>query len=367
MNKRWSLIILLISFSLLGSLKDHETSLLRPFFRATKGFIPENFRENSKKLKGKELEALGLWESLLFGKSKHVKKETSEAYKSLGLLHLFTPSGFHLSAFLVPLFYFLKSKKQKLFTLLAIGISFSFLPGLNALKRMTIIKIQQNLWGQRIGFVLGLLIDVLFGSFQDSPLSFSYSFLFLGFIYGGIKGIGLIVWFYLGQVIIVYFQGGVISPLLLLLSPFMNFSFSLLLPILLLLSFPLATFQLGIGVFLIKKVQTLIDLCYRIVVSAPSFEVTGLLLLFLLLFMMRRFRWALIVFCFISMNLNSDYGRRPAWNTNEFVPHGRITKRVYSEKKVVIYFEDGICNLKLVRGFWWENCSPERGSSRSFN
>lgn len=367
MTKHWPLLTLCTSLILLGSLKFHETSHLKTFFRAQKVFIPQSFKEEAKKLKGSKLEALGVWESLLFGKSKHVKKETMETYKKLGLLHLFTPSGFHLSAVLIPVFYFLRSRKKKLLTLIVLGLSFSFLPGLSALKRMVMIKVQQNIWGQKAGFFLGCLLDLLFGSFQTSPLSFSYSFLFLSFIYGGRKGMGLFIWFYLGQLLITYFQGGVVSPLLLLFSPIMNFSFSLILPFLLLLSFPLTQIQLEIGIFLIESAQHIIRICFQLISSFPFIEVTGLTLLFLLCFMMRRLLLSLIVFFFLSQNLNSNYERTPQWSANEFVPKGRPQRTRYLEAKNVVYFEDGICNLRLIRGHWWESCSPRRRSSRRFN
>lgn len=363
MSKLWPVLTLTVAFFLLASLKQHEISLISPYLRPSKVFIPQSFRDSAKVVEKDKIEALGIWESLLFGKSKHIKKETSEVYRKLGLLHLFTPSGFHLSAILFPLFWVLRSKKKKIITLLALAISFSFLPGLGALKRMLMIKIQQNFWGQKIGFILGSVIDILFGSFQSSPLSFSYSFLFLSFIYGGRKGVGLVIWFFLGQLLISYFQGGTVSPLLILLSPIMNFAFTLLLPILLICSFPLVPLQLDAGIFLTSIVHKLISSFYEIVVIFPSIEITGMVLLGLAFFMTKFFKTSLIILILLSANLNSDYERSPQWSSNEFSSKGKITKRIYSKDNVVIYFEEGSCRLKLVRGFWWENCSLRKGSS----
>ena len=363
MNKIWIRSTLGLSLLLLTLLKTHEVAALKTFYMAPKTIKLQPFIDATKNLKGSDLEALGIWESILTGKSKFLGKETKKKYQKLGLLHLFTPSGFHLSAMLFPLMSVIYSQRIRLFTLLSIGASLIFVPGFSALKRMLTIKVGQNLFGQKTGFIFGIVSDMLFGSFQRSALSFSYSFLFLGIIYSKVRGLGLIIWFFIGQLIITYFQGGEISFLLIFLSPFINFLYGLILPIIFISSYPLLEFQLKVGVALIRLVSFPVDFSYFLTTKFPAMEI-GLMTLLLIFFCMcKRWKEALIIFILQSGNLNSNFERAPGLGSNEFVSRGKIIKRVYDEKKVRIYFTDGRCDLKLIRGFWWESCSPRKRSS----
>ena len=306
---------------------------------------------------------LKLWESIITGRATPLSRLLKEKYQVLGLSHVFTPSGFHLSAVLFPFMKFLKHQKQKLIFLVLIGIGLFFLPGFAALKRMLLIKTHQNLLGMHSGFIIALTLDMFFGSFQNATLSFSYSFLFLGIIYSGLQGIGLIVWFYIAQIILAFFQGTDVSPLLLLFSPILNFSFGLIMPIIFLLSFPLWNWQLEIGLFLLKSVQALVDIFAHYCLKLPAIEVHIITLVLVLLFLLRRWKPLPVLLFFFCTSLNLDRSRTPGMPSNEFVPQGRIVKTMYEEKQVQIIFEDGRCNLRLVRGFWWENCSPKRRSN----
>lgn len=365
MNKTWLLSILALSFTLLAILKAHELRSLSPYFRSEKVIKLKSFEAARSKVSKTDLDLLELWESILTGRSAPLSRFMKERYQRLGLNHLFTPSGFHLSAVLFPFLKFLKNSKQQLVMLLLIGTGLFFLPGLGALKRMLMIKASQNLLGLHLGFAVAMILDVFFGTFQNSALSFTYSFLFLGIIYSGLHGVALIFWFFIGQVTLAYFQGVDISLLLLLFSPILNFSFALLMPVLFLLSFPLWDWQLTSGIFLLRQVQWLVDHLANAVQWVPMLEINIVMLVVIGLILFRRSKTVLILIFFFAQSLNLDREKIPGSGTNEYVPQGNLVRVVYAEKENRIYFSDGSCRMRLVRGMWFENCSPRRRSNRN--
>jgi hypothetical protein len=365
MQKHWLLSIFVISFGLLAVLKSHEVSALQPFFKADRVIKLKNFEKAKSGLTTHEQELLELWESLLTGRSAPVSKWMKEEYKNLALNHLFTPSGFHLSAMLVPTAWILKTQTLKLGFLGLLIVAFSFLPGFGALKRMLWVKSSQSLWGMKAGFCVAMLLDVLFGQFQNSALSFSYSFLFLGVVYSGLRGFSLVFWLFLAQIMIAYFQGNFISPLLLLFSPFLNVAFALAMPILLVLSVPLCSWQLNTGLFILKILQSLVELATHIIQYVPFLEVHGGILLLCFLFLFRHHKAALVLVLFLSSGLNVDLQKDPALGRHDFYPHGTMIKIIKNEKEDVAYYQDGKCKRQLVRGQWWENCSPKASKRRT--
>lgn len=364
MNKTWMLSILGITLALLTLLKMQEVRSLKPYFKTERAYKLENFQKARDRIPIDEQELLKLWESILTGRSAPLPRIMKEHYQKLGLNHLFTPSGFHLSAVMAPFMKVLKPSFH-LPVIILIGMGLYFLPGLTALKRMLLIKGHQKVLGLKCGFMVALMMDLFFGSFQESTLSFTYSFLFLGIIYSGVRGLGLILWFFLGQMLLAYFQNTDISFLLLLFSPLLNLGFTILMPLLFLLSFPLWNWQLHLGIILLKLMQSLVNLCSDITVQFTTMEVNIVFLLMVGLFLIRKYQFILILAFFFSSGLNEDRARTPGMTTNEFVPRGEMIKTIYLEKEVVVYFEDGKCRMKLVRGFWWENCSPSKRGSRS--
>lgn len=361
MNKSWICYSLGLSCFLLMVLKSFEVDHLKPYMRGPRTIKLERFTKAKQTLSLRDQDLLELWESMLTGRSAPLARFIKEQYELLNLKHLFTPSGFHLSAVLGPLLWLLPKKKLQLFLLSGIGLLlFFFVPGQGALKRMVLIKGNQKLWGMKAGFIIGLLLDVLFGSFQEGALSFTFSFLFLSLIYSGLKGVGLIFWFFVAQMILSYFNGNLISPLLLVLSPLLNFAFGLAMPFLFVLSFPLWEWQLSIGLFLLRLLQELVALSATIVTLIPSWEVSLMTLFLTLLFSVRNWRGLAIGLLFLSSSLNLDFAIVPSPSTYEFVPQGEVVKLVSRVEDDVIYFTDGKCKRRLVRGMWWESCVPKK-------
>jgi hypothetical protein len=244
-----------------------------------------------------------------------------------------------------------------------IGSLLMCVSGQSALKRMTLIKINQQFLGLKTGFILALLADILFGSFCDSPLGFTYSFLFLGIIYSGARGLTLFTWFFLAQVLIAFVQGSLVSPLLLLISPFINTAMAIALPFLFLLAYlayPLWGWQLHTGLTILKVLQFFVSSSYSLVMNFPLLEVNAVLLLLFIFLVMRQGRLALLTCLIVTADLNTDLQKIPVSGSYDYQASGRVIKTV-GEK---IYREDGICQRELVRGMWFETCSPRRRSRK---
>lgn len=362
--KTWLISVISIAFIFLAIIKAYEVASLNPYFKAEKTLKLQSFSEVKQRVPAEDMDLLELWESILTGRSAPLSRLMKDKYKELGLNHIFTPSGFHLSAVLFPIMKIMKSPKLQLGFLLILGSAMYFLPGFGALKRMILIKANQNIFSLHVGFLSALLLDMFFGTFQTSPLSFTYSFLFIGIIYSGLRGLGLIIWFFFAQILIAYFQGNDISLLLLIFSPFLNFIFTFLMPVLFLLSFPLWDWQLATGLFLLKIVQRIVDVCAEISFHYPTIEVNIMIFVIVIFIYLRQRRWIMMCLICFCASLNLDVSKTPASGTIEFRPKGQITKTIYRESDVTVFFSDGRCRMKLVRGYWFENCSPVKRSSR---
>jgi hypothetical protein len=280
----------------------------------------------------------------------------------MGLSHIFTPSGFHLSAVLNPVMKIIKNYHHQLILLFVLGLGVGLLPGFSALKRMMLIKGHQKILGTHLGFITALLIDILFGTFQNNTLSFTYSFLFLGIIYSGLEGLGLIFWFFFAQILLAYFQGDHISFFLLVFSPMLNLIFSLIMPILFIISFPLWSWQIDLGILLLNFFQYLVDIFALITTFLPSIEVHSFTLLALLCFLLKKFKMMIYILFLFSHNLNLETGTNPSQPRYYFQPT-EVKKVFHSNKDLVVYFKNGKCRYKLMRGYWWESCSPKRRSN----
>lgn len=351
--------ILFTSSFFLTCLKMDERVQLAPFHRAQRTLKLQRFTEVRKLAIGRDHDLLELWESILTGRSAPVSKWIKAKYKLLGLNHLFTPSGFHLSATLLPFMKICRNSASQIWLLVITGIAIFTLTGFGALKRMVLVKLGQKLTNQKFGFVCALVLDLLFGSFMNSPLGFCYSFLFLGIIYSGKSY--LFIWFFFGQCLLAFFNGNEISPLILLFSPLLNLAFAVSLPLLFLLAIPLWSWQVSIGLKLLGALQGLVELSAYICSLVPSLEVHCITLIcFVLMYFGRRRLLAIAIFG-ISFSLNQDFQRNPTLGSYEFVPQGIVLKVIEKDYGEIAYYSDGKCKRELLRGVLWERCSPKKG------
>ncbi len=296
----------------------------------------------------KDLELVKLWESMLTGRVAPLPAIIKENFSLLALNHIFTPSGFHLSAIMGPMLRLIKFKPAQFFIILSVGVVFIFIPGFLALKRMIFIKASQTILDLKMGFCLALLVDALVGTFQSGALSFTYSFLFLGLIYSGIKGVALLIWFFVAQILISFFNSQDISLLLLIFLPLINALFALALPLLFLLCWPLLEWQLSIGLFILRMLKDVVEQIVVLVKIFPSFEIHIVTLIMIALILIKRWKISLILLVVFSRSLNLDRARFPSMPKHEYV----ALEMNHS------------CRVKLVRGIWWKACSPSRKSRR---
>lgn len=356
MNRNWLITILGLSFGLLAILKTHEVNTLIPFLHH-EGYVKlENFSKARGQVNPEQQELLDLWESILTGKSGPLSKLTRKTYQDLGLKHVFTPSGFHLTAVLSPFLKLSSSAQFHLGLLSVLGLLLYFVPGMGAMKRMILIKGSQRLTDTRSGLLIALFLDTLFGTFQSSPVSFSYSLLFLGIIYSGVRGPGLVFWFFVGQLIISHFQMVLISPLLLLWSPVLNFMFTLAMPILFVLALPLWNWQLNVGILVLELIQQTIRIASNSLIYFPMWEIhLGTIgLVYFFVFRKKILFWLLALL--LSNSLNLDLEKNPSSASKEYRPLGSVVKI----KNQVAYFTDGKCRFRLIRGYLWESCQPKK-------
>ena len=168
-------------------------------------------------------EITGLKTAFLCGSKTGLKKNTKLAYKNLNLYHLFTPSGIHLGIFYMLNFPILnwmgkKSKKLTLFYKVLLSIWPWFLNGFYSLKRiggMHLTKLAPLHLSAKQTFFIFFIFDFFFGTYKQSPLSWTFSFLFLGIVFHCYKKSFLSFSLYLfsGQLLAAIFSYQKIYPL----------------------------------------------------------------------------------------------------------------------------------------------------------
>ena len=165
------------------------------------------------------------------GNKKTIPKELKRSHQILNLMHLFTPSGLHFSSlyfFFIPLFNFLKKRNTPIFLLFQSFICLAplLLTGFNSIKRIGIFywlkELKKTAVNEKLKqmknfylFILTFILDAIKGSFLESPLSFCYSFIFLGLLFCHEDfQLKRVFFYFLGaQIILNFFSKGHFSPL----------------------------------------------------------------------------------------------------------------------------------------------------------
>lgn len=126
-----------------------------------------------------------LLNAFISGNKRKVFPTVKRTFKRLGLSHLFTPSGVHLASLYFLVIPILRRLKNKLFVLLPLlAVAYFFTP-FHSIKRILLMK-TTNEWLKSTDiftvFLISFTWDFFMGTYSLSPMSFSYSFLFLGII-----------------------------------------------------------------------------------------------------------------------------------------------------------------------------------------
>ena len=173
--------------------------LLPPFFFLTNNHSTQTSVYGAKhltargciKMKKKKDQIEILKKSFLCGNKRGLNRETRRAYKNLNLYHLFTPSGIHLGIFYLinkPLINLTSrfSPTLSLFYKFILSVRLWFINGFFSLKRiggMHLIKLLPIKLTPKQIFFAFFIFDFLIGTYSMSPMSWTFSFLFLGIVF----------------------------------------------------------------------------------------------------------------------------------------------------------------------------------------
>lgn len=203
------------------------------------GLIKEHHRSFKARFESPQ-NANVLW-AFLTGEKSGISPSAKKSFTTLELNFLFSPSGLHLSAFLAIFFTFLKKHRRhkglKTFQWIFL-IAAYFLPYL-AIKRIVCLRLLillQRLIKLKvpieINFLFTFSISFLLGHFQESPLSFIMSFLFMGSFIALSKysRLTMILGLFSNHLLICLFSGADVSLLSLLINIPLIAAFTFLLP-----------------------------------------------------------------------------------------------------------------------------------------
>ncbi len=257
----------------------------KPFKRVAKGLVEKKMAKLSRTFK-KESDHKGrskMIVNMIFGLKNKINPKIKNQFEKLNLLHLFTPSGLHFSSlfiFLSPLF--LKTKKYSKYLPKALTIIICLFPfallKYYSLKRIALMKIFSILFNRKLSiyslFLLTFFLDFTLGSFSLSPLSFSYSYIFLGSLLSfGKFNIKVIVSLLTSQFIIALFFATQVNILGSLIGFFITSIFTLTFPLLIFLYalYPLiGTHPVG---FLMSLFLKLVELGFHIAKNFPDLSI----------------------------------------------------------------------------------------------
>ena len=194
-----------------------------------------------------------MWIAIISGERKALKKDERQLFLRLGVTHIFTPSGLHLSTLTIFL------TKGRIFKIGA--LIFGFLMGwIGLFPAMTRVLFLKSVPRSFPYFVLTLLLEGVFFSWHSHFLSWICSWMFLGFCYYSLKS-HRALWFSVGQMLLchVFFQEW--SPIGIIINLFMMILMQLIFPLLLVASL-IPTFPHDIPIWILQviyKCLTLID------------------------------------------------------------------------------------------------------------
>lgn len=182
-------IIFLLSTLLLIFASENERLSNKRFFSLKTSPIEKWLKREIKKIHGDE-DSWRLHYSMITGKKNVLRKKQKLLFKNLSLQHLLTPSGLHLSTIYWPLKKTLQylTKPYLVIILFVIFYLILYKHGYNSLCRMILFKAnfilfsgsgdsKKNIWTI---FIITFVFELLWGTFKSSPLSYAFSFLYLG-------------------------------------------------------------------------------------------------------------------------------------------------------------------------------------------
>ena len=307
--------------------------------------------------------------SYVLGDKRKLGRSLKWAHKVLTIQHLFTPSGLHLSSIFLLILPLLKklSPRIRWFISLTLFILPLFLPGFWAIKRICLLRILK-LFFTRLSwfsvFLIAFTLDFFWGTFDQSPLSFCFSFLFLGLIFSleGKDGGSLPLVLFTGQILISFFWQSLLNPFGIFIGQLISLIFSFLFPFFFIafwvpykfLLFPLDLFT------------------YMVIVGAkiskdfPSFYITfDILILFFIMSASIRLKikvYLIILFiCFYPPNLFNlppkYFHKKRRYDFYLVEERAGINSIKRTRRGYKIKYNSGYtCSYSLFNTFWQKSC-----------
>ena len=221
---KWLFVHFVFSFLLFSDWFHHESLFIKRFYKTQRSSVLSKMKPP---LANKKHQSF--IRALSTGYKRSFKRYPEyDALKNANMLHLLTPSGLHLSALTLPIYFIFKSSRIRIFILGLLILGLFSLPGLEAAKRVMGLKLLLNCYHSiRTVFILVFALAFLI----KPGLSFLLSYFFIGVIIlnpyrTAIKSLVLLS---LAQILITQFFEQPYYPLSLLINPlgslFISFGF----------------------------------------------------------------------------------------------------------------------------------------------
>jgi competence protein ComEC len=298
-------------------------------------------------------ENFSLTRAFVIGDKRSLLKKQKRDFSKLKINHLFTPSGIHFSSFyllFIPLIRYLR-KRKKLIASYTLDILLCLIPfGLNqlySLKRISIMRLGSiSLRAFNIKFdffyifMASFIFDFFFGTFKHSPLSYSFSFLFIGSLLTTKKTQFIPISFLTANLLISFFFYQSVNLLGFILGFGITAIFSLLFPFIFLGYWPSAIIKVDLTAPFINILESLVFISSKLASYSPSFEIDIIGLILIIFFSFKRNASLLIVILLLSStriyNIPSDRIRSYPKESEYIVKGWKIKKgrQIYSEKKL---------------------------------
>ncbi len=184
----------------------------------------------------KKPENVSILFSFFTGHKEGISSYTKKSFQKMNLSYLFTPSGLHLSSFMFLIMFFFNFKKsiRKKITW-TMNICLLFISPFYSLQRLGLLKILNRfkLSSEKI-FYASFIISFGLGHFALSPMSFIYSFFYIGtyLSFSLSSKMKLILALFSTQVILGIYFGADVSLVAISLALMGSFIFSLIFPLL---------------------------------------------------------------------------------------------------------------------------------------
>lgn len=313
-----------------------------------------------------------LTRAYVLGIRRGVKREWKDWHTNLGLQHILTPSGIHLSSIL---FLTLPLKKLKKYVFLKFLFSVSsliiyfYVPGFFALKRIIIFRTLRywkfNNHSIITTFFLTFLIDYIFGGYEKNSLSFCYSFLFFGTLLSSPTGMFSKTFSMWGAFLLSgLFNGQDWNAITLLANPIITAVFTLVFPIIFI------TFIIGwiplcesIVYIFFKTIENVAIIQSKIPSLQTDYLLLGLMLTFLLHRSIRVKKFVLggyLLFYSPLVNIQKQKNLN-VWNwkylRNLERPNLIIEKKYFKDGIELQYRSGRICKIHIRDGYYIPKCT----------